>query len=67
MLFHRYLRTKKLKIKLKKKSYFFPSITPKYFKPNLTYIMKKHKNVHRNRPGGRESNGRYWDAAECKL
>ena len=31
---------------------FFPSIRPKGDAPNLTYIMKKLKNVHINRPRG---------------
>ena len=34
-------------------SYFFPSITPKWYAPNLTYIMKKHeKRAHKSAWGG---------------
>ena len=34
-------------------SYFFPSITPKWYAPNLTYIMKKHeKHAQKSAEGG---------------
>ena len=46
-------------------SYFFPSITPKWYVPNLTYIMKKHEIRAQKSPTPREgSNDRSWDAAK---
>ena len=45
-------------------SYFFPSITPKGYAPNLTYKMKNHeKRAHKS--GG--SNVRSWDGAEFQI